>query len=192
MIVEVIWTQLSLLPFWGCTLSYWISRLPRESKSSGSSRSQYRCNAFSRRKLNRVARVNDEYAGEPLGKPERMLGSKLQWPALRPGGNNYTLNRLSCRNLNFISSTRFTSLIDFLNWNRLHSKIIFCLLMANLTCYLGSEEESHKTVNQAGFSRLLAALIQRFPHNSSVSSLLSECVKNNSGVIVISDNSPIN
>lgn len=56
----------------------------------------------------------------------------------------------------------------------------------------GSEDESHKTVHQAEFTLLLAALIQRFSHNSSVSSLLSECVKNNSGVIVISDNSPIN
>ena len=65
-------------------------------------------------------------------------------------------------------------------------------MMVNLTCYLGSEDESHKTVHQAEFSLLLAALIQRFPHNSSVSSLLSECVKNNPGVIVISDDSAVN
>lgn len=72
------------------------------------------------------------------------------------------------------------------------SKRMFCLLIVNLTCYLGSEDESHKTVHQAEFTLLLAALIQRFSHNSSVSSLLSECVKNNSGVIVISDDSAIN
>ena len=71
----------------------WISRLPR-----GSSPSQYRCDAFSRRKLKRVRRVNDEYAaGELLGKLDRILGSKPQWPALHPGGNSCTLNRFRCR-----------------------------------------------------------------------------------------------
>ena len=83
------------------------------SKSSGSSRCQYRCGAFSRRKFKQVRRLNDEYAaGELLGKPDRMLESKLQWLALHPSGNSYTLNQFICRNLNFISSTRLTSLID--------------------------------------------------------------------------------
>lgn len=69
--------------------------------------------------------------------------------------------------------------------------MMFNFLMVNLTCSLGSEDESNKTAHQAEFSLLLAALIQRscVPHNPSVSFLLSECVKNNTGVIVISDDS---
>jgi len=56
----------------------------------------------------------------------------------------------------------------------------------------GPKDESRKTVHQADFSLLLAALIQRFPHNTSVSSLLAECVKNRPGVIVVSHDSTIN
>jgi len=56
----------------------------------------------------------------------------------------------------------------------------------------GSKDESRKTLHQTEFSLLLAALMQRFPHNTAVSSLLAECVKNSPGVIVISDDSAIN
>ncbi|KAJ7352995.1 hypothetical protein OS493_032935, partial [Desmophyllum pertusum] len=55
----------------------------------------------------------------------------------------------------------------------------------------GSQDGIHKTAHQAEFSLLLSVLTQRFSHNTSVSSLLTECFRSYPRVIIMSDDSPV-
>ena len=129
-----------------------------------------------------------------------MPGSNLRWLASYPGGSSNTSCRFSCRNLILAQAPSLEPSNLFDRSPKLRGRLhpircknnVLLIDVINLICYLGSKDESRKTVHQAEFSLLLAELTQRFPHNSSVSSLLAECVKNNRGVIIISDGSTIN
>ncbi|KAL9952207.1 hypothetical protein ACROYT_G039422 [Oculina patagonica] len=55
-----------------------------------------------------------------------------------------------------------------------------------------SKDGSCSTAHQAEFSLLLSALAQRFSDNTTVSSLLADCIGRNPGVILMSHDSAVN
>lgn len=72
-----------------------------------------------------------------------------------------------------------------------------CLMMNNVLlahvihCHLDSQDETRRTVHQSEFSLLLSVLNQKFSDNAVLSSLLRDCIKNNSGVILMSELSTV-
>lgn len=72
-----------------------------------------------------------------------------------------------------------------------------CLMINNVLlahvvhCHLDSQDETRRTVHQSQFSLLLSVLNQKFSDNAALSSLLRDCIKNNSGVILMSELSAV-
>ena len=72
-----------------------------------------------------------------------------------------------------------------------------CLMINNVLlahvvhCHLDSQDETRRTVHQSQFSLLLSVLNQKFSDNAALSSLLRDYIKNNSGVILMSELSAV-
>ena len=72
-----------------------------------------------------------------------------------------------------------------------------CLMINNVLlahvvhCHLDLQDDTRRTVHQSQFSLLLSVLNQKFSDNAALSSLLRGCIKNDSGVILMSELSAV-
>ena len=90
---------------------------------------------------------------------------------------------------------RLITSLSTLNWKFIYMSS--CLMMNNVLlahvihCHLDSQDETRRAVHQSEFSLLLSVLNQKFSDNAVLSSLLRDCIKNNSGVILMSELSAV-